>query len=335
MYRFIDYRKIFEAEEQPVAGTPAAPQAATPQQNAFDPKKAMLLVSLTEQDLDTLSETLKTGGIFQRPAKAVDKNNPESVIQIPGVGSDFMIALLIANSDEKTATFPKAEEASLDQAKTLIFNAYPKELAAIEDLSQGSNVMVSLKPLNAADLIQINFTQIAEETSTTPEEPTQAEMTPAPEPMAATEITTNAAEQAAETGELMPESAIMSFDSFVGEAKKAKDKTWIKDIDMKKGALRKEMKKGKEEKITPAEIAKSEAKLKKKDKDKKKPGLQLNAKDAKTHKRNVLAKNLMKASGAIKESRQDKIKGLKDQLVKLHEVVEKMIAQTARKNKGI
>ena len=78
----------------------------------------------------------------------------------------------------------------------------------------------------------------------------------------------------------------------------------------------------------------SEAKLKKKDKDKKKPGLQLGEKDAKTHKRNVLAKNLMKASGAIQESRQDKIKGTKNALVKLHEVIEKMIKQTSLKNKG-
>jgi hypothetical protein len=104
---------------------------------------------------------------------------------------------------------------------------------------------------------------------------------------------------------------------------------------MKKGTLRKEMGKKKGEEITAKELAKSEAKLKKKDKDKKKPGLQLNTKDAKTHKRNVLAKNLMKASGVIQESRQEKIKGTKEALVKLHEVIEKMIKQTSLKNKGI
>jgi cellobiose-specific phosphotransferase system component IIA len=124
--------------------------------------------------------------------------------------------------------------------------------------------------------------------------------------------------------------AIKSFDDFVGEAKKNSGQ-WIKDIDMKKGALRKEMKKGKDEKISPADLAKSEAKLKKKDKDKKKPGLQLDKKDAKTHKRNVLAKNLMKASGAMNESRNEKIKGAKDQLIKIHEIIEKMIKQTSRK----
>lgn len=121
---------------------------------------------------------------------------------------------------------------------------------------------------------------------------------------------------------------IKTFDQFVNEAKKDK---WIADIDMKKGALRKEMGKKKGEKISAKDIAKSEAKLEKKDKNKKKPGLQLDKKDAKTHKRNILAKNLMKASGAIKESKEEKIKGVKSDLVKIHEVVERMIKQTSAK----
>lgn len=121
---------------------------------------------------------------------------------------------------------------------------------------------------------------------------------------------------------------IKTFDQFVNEAKKDK---WIADIDMKKGALRKEMGKKKDEKISAKDIAKSEAKLAKKDKDKKKPGLQLDKKDAKTHKRNVLAKNLMKASGVVHESKAERIKGLKSELVKIHEVVEKMIKQTSAK----
>lgn len=121
---------------------------------------------------------------------------------------------------------------------------------------------------------------------------------------------------------------IKTFDQFVNEAKKEK---WIADVDMKKGALRKEMGKKKEEKISAKDIAKSEAGLKKKDKDKKKPGLQLDKKDAKTHKRNVLAKNLMKASGAMNESKSEKIKGIKSDLVKIHEVVERMIKQTTAK----
>ena len=126
--------------------------------------------------------------------------------------------------------------------------------------------------------------------------------------------------------------AVMGFDAFISESKKGEK--WIVDVmkDVKKGGLRKEMGKKKGEKISTKEIAKSEAQLKKKDKDKKKPGLQLNKKDAMTHKRNVLAKNLMKASGAMHESKKEKIKGAKDQLVKIHEVIEKMIRQTSKKS---
>lgn len=179
---------------------------------------------------------------------------------------------------------------------------------------------------------------VDDEKKEVPAEPTEE---PAAEEPAAP---SKEAEIAADTGYNIPSSAstganpsegkraIMSFENFVSEAKKEK---WIGDIEMKKGALRKEMHKDKGEKITSAEIAKSEAKLKKKDKDKKKPGLQLSKKDAKTHKRNVLAKNLMKASGAISESKKEKIKGAKDQLVKIHEVIAKMINQTSlKKGKG-
>lgn len=120
-------------------------------------------------------------------------------------------------------------------------------------------------------------------------------------------------------------SSIKNFSEFLNEAKKEK---WIGEIDMKKGALKKEIGK---EKLTAADLAKKEKALKKKDKDKKKPGLQLSKKDAKTRKRVILAKNLMKASGAIKESRSEMIAEAKAELVKLHEVVEKMIKQTTAK----
>jgi hypothetical protein len=120
-------------------------------------------------------------------------------------------------------------------------------------------------------------------------------------------------------------SVIKNFSQFLNEAKKDK---WIDTIDMKKGALKKEMGK---EKLTNADLAKKMKALKKKDKDTKKPGLQLSKKDAKTQKRVVLAKNLMKASGAIKESRSEMIAEAKAELVKIHEVVEKMIKQTSAK----
>lgn len=199
----------------------------------------------------------------------------------------------------------------------------------------------------------IDYTKIFEQVQAAAQEPVQASTPAQPEAETPEETSTeatpakptaSAAEVAAETGvtpaapvgeqagsnPVVPTKSIKSFDDFISEAKKNPEQ-WIKDVDMKKGALRKEMGKKKEEKISAKDLAKSEAKLKKKDKDKKKPGLQLDKKDAKTHKRNVLAKNLMKASGAMHESRNEQIKGAKDQLVKIHEVIEKMIKQTAAK----
>lgn len=121
------------------------------------------------------------------------------------------------------------------------------------------------------------------------------------------------------------ENGIKGFDEFINEAKK---ESWIAKLDMKKGALKKEMNK---KKLTKSDLSKKEASLKKKDKDKKKPGLQLNKKDAKTAKRVTLAKNLMKASGAIKESREQALNEVKKDLVKLHGTVEKLIAAENKK----
>ena len=68
---------------------------------------------------------------------------------------------------------------------------------------------------------------------------------------------------------------------------------WIGDVVKDKGALRKTLKKKKGEKITKSDIKKEIDKLKKKDKDPKKPGIQgLSKSDQKKHKRLVLAKTL-------------------------------------------
>ena len=79
-----------------------------------------------------------------------------------------------------------------------------------------------------------------------------------------------------------------SFESF---NEKKKDK-WIKDAISSPGALKKSLGKGKEEKITKKEIEDELSKLKKKDKDKEKPGTQLDKKDATKKRRLELAKTL-------------------------------------------
>jgi len=327
MYRFINYGKLFE-QTDPAATMPPAP---VQQPAKVDPKKVALMLVLSEQDITELSSLIENNAeakLFTRPATFVDKNTMDTTtpINIPGFGTSTNLVLAIAASDESSATFPNT--ASLDPSKNLTFNVYPKQIA-LDEIESGP-VTLNLKP-TSGEQVSVTFVKAGADSTSTETEMEAAPVETPEEPE--TIISPEQAEEIAATGEMttgMNPRAIKSFDDFVSEAKKE----LITDILMKKGALRKEMKKGKEEKISLADLKKSEAKLKKKDKDKKKPGLQLGAKDAKTHKRNVLAKNLMKASDSIQESRQEKIKGTKEALVKLHEVIEKMIKQTSLKNKG-
>lgn len=81
---------------------------------------------------------------------------------------------------------------------------------------------------------------------------------------------------------------IKSWDSFNEE----KGNKWIQDAIKHPGALRKSMKKNKDEKISSSEIESELSKLRKKDKDPKKPGTQLGKKDATKKRRLELAKTL-------------------------------------------
>ena len=95
-------------------------------------------------------------------------------------------------------------------------------------------------------------------------------------------------------------SKLQSFESF-NEEKKDK---WIQDAIKNKGALKKSLGKGKDEKITKTEIEQELSKLKKKDKDKEKPGTQLDKKDATKKRRLELAKTLSKLK-AVKEGHEE------------------------------
>lgn len=82
---------------------------------------------------------------------------------------------------------------------------------------------------------------------------------------------------------------IKSFDSF-----NEKKKEWIKDAIKKPGSLKKQLGKDEDEKLTKKEIESEIKELEKKDKDPKKPGTQLNKKDATKKRRLELAKTLKK-----------------------------------------
>jgi len=78
-----------------------------------------------------------------------------------------------------------------------------------------------------------------------------------------------------------------------GETNEAKGDKWIKDAIKRPGALRKKMGKEEDEKITASEIKSELDKLKKKDKDKSKPGVQgLGKKDLTKFRQLQLAKTL-------------------------------------------
>lgn len=103
-------------------------------------------------------------------------------------------------------------------------------------------------------------------------------------------------------------------------------KNWIKDAISNKGSLKKSLGKGKDDKISKSEINAELSKLKAKDKDKKKPGTQLDKKDATKKRRLELAKTLSKLK-AVKEhseegnymffSNLETIKRLVDELLKM------------------
>jgi len=110
---------------------------------------------------------------------------------------------------------------------------------------------------------------------------------------------------------------LQSFESF-NEEKKDK---WIQDAIKKPGSLKKSLGKGKDDKITKAEIEEELSKLKKKDKDKKKPGTQLDKKDATKKKRLELAKTLR----SLKEHQEEGNYMFFSNLVTIKRLVDKLL----------
>ena len=76
------------------------------------------------------------------------------------------------------------------------------------------------------------------------------------------------------------------------EEELSESKKWIKDAIKRPGALRRKLRKSKGEKISVSEIDSELQALKARDKDKRKPGLQLSKRDRTKQKELVLAKTL-------------------------------------------
>jgi len=98
---------------------------------------------------------------------------------------------------------------------------------------------------------------------------------------------------------------IDKFENFKNEEFNEKKKNWIKDAIKNPGALKKSLGKKDDEKISKKEIDSELSKLKAKDKDTKKPGVQLDKKDATKKRRLELAKTLSKLNKAVKENHEE------------------------------
>lgn len=276
MYKYFDFKRIFEADESmmPEEGT----QSVTVDQPSVDlvnlkelnnKSKLHILLSGTEVD------SLKTEGFLNKTAEWKEMDNETKITPMK---------VLLFNADSGKSV----PEVSADVLQITLTDQILNRILVgidggntIEETVSSPNKELEGEKINISFTREIDVTNVKAGELAAPAE----EGLPAPVEGDMTEV---------------PESfgRLMKFDDFVNEAKK-KDQ-WIKDVDMKKGALKKSLNK---KEITSKDIANELKKLEGKDKDKKKEGLQLNKKDATKQKRLVLAKNLMNASGADKKSK--------------------------------
>jgi hypothetical protein len=281
MYKHYDFAKIYEAEQ---TGTPLNPEdmgmesvdnSTEPKLEDFEALKNkgyQIEIMLTSSDINGLL-TNKT--LVKNDTKWKNINNQTDIKEITS---------LIINVGD--TPFTKEQGA-------LIFKIDSDTAQRITDsIKEGGTVTESFRSTSPSiiDGITINFIKSNE---VTPDDETNVEPA-SDEQIAAGSVTPEPTE-----GVIAETKSIMNFNQFVSESKKV---NWIADAvkGMEKGALKKDLKVKEGEKVTKSKIAKKEAELKKKDKDKKKPGLQLNLKDAKTHKRDILAVNLLNAQKSKK-----------------------------------
>jgi hypothetical protein len=300
MHKYFNFAKIFEAEQagEPLnpeeMGTPAAPEAnvsATPTQvnatvSSTDEPAVLNFEELAKTHiLDALftkaevGQLEKDGTLLKPDAKFMNKDTSLDVVTV---------SMKISIAGRQTT-------GSQDDPDAIAFVISEDQFKDMKDGMVGGTYQSSFVTGDTAIPVPVRF-NLDQSVDAQPAKaptgvaPSDNQILSGSVPAAPVEGTITTPEEGVQESR-----GIMTFSQFVNEAKKDK---WIADVtkDMKKGALRKEMGMKKGEKMNLSDLEKSEAKLKKKDKDKKKPGLQLDKKDAKTHKRNTLAKNLIKAS---------------------------------------
>ena len=245
MYKYFDFKKIFEADESMMPEEGMSPTTSEPEIKTVDLKKANATSKLHLLLTGTEVDQLKTQGFLNKTAEWKEIDNETKIVPM-------QVSIYNADSGKPS---PTVEDGVL--SLTITNQKLEDILLGIEG---GSTVETEIpstdktlegQPVRVALTREIDVPASAEQL---------ADDVPAP------------------TEGSLPESfrSLMKFDDFVNEAKK-------------------------KDKVTSDMIAKELSKLSGKDKDKTKEGLQLNKKDAKKRKQLVLAKNLMKASGAKKK----------------------------------
>jgi hypothetical protein len=291
MHKYFNFSKIYEAEQTGKEllpsdlGTQEAPiQLEAPEDKLEDfavlAKDHLIEVFLSNQDLIDLSS-----------GKSVTKNDAQWKLKTGNTLEDItpIKEVIFNTSNEKTESDKDALLFALGDPRTSTAEGIANRIInAFKDLGTGELLEVLTGTAQDGTVIP----EISVKFLRSPELDTSPATAPV-KPASSTDIESGLVTPPA-TSEAVSPKRIMNFNQFVNEGKKK----WIGDIDMKKDALKKELG---DDDLSMDDLNKEEARLKKKDKDKKKPGLQLGAKDAKTRKRVVLAKNLMKASGADKK----------------------------------
>jgi len=299
MHKYFNFAKIYEAEQTGEPLNPDEMGTPVPQGVAADPtdtkltdfaalaKDHMIEIILTYNDFDQLKKgesVLKTDS----QAKMKTGDQTHGIVDITSI---------IINTANDTAKNDK---------EALVFNLDDPNTTTEEGIT--NRILNDFKRPETSEHVEV-LTGTAQGGTSIPEITVKFLRSTDPQTWTGKDEAIPASAEQKEAGLVVPNATsgtipnesielrkILSFNQFVNEGKKK----WIADVvkDMKKGALKKELG---GEKVTKSKIAEEEAELAKKDKNKKKPGLQLNAKDAKTHKRDILALNLLNAQKGKKK----------------------------------
>lgn len=331
MYRFIDYKRIYEQESKssPTPEEVEKAKKATKSGTTF----AFPIDQATKEELTTLAASGKGTWQSKEPLKKYVSGREGDAVMINGKPVYLQIRVFSNSTEKENLPIPQPNasqifvtwDSSAENLQRSLFdasditNAINTSVKLLDEVQKGNSPEFTLKFWSEDETPVDNATVEKPEESTEKVETTEL---PAEEIAPGTAYSTEEQPIESKNQNTM---AVKSFDQFITESKKK----WIADIDMKKGALKKDLGK---KKLSKKDVNKELEKLEKKDKDKKKPGLQLDKKDATKQKRLNLAKTLMSLKESLDTVSESKeLMLLKKKVADIHKEVEKAIEETTKK----